>query len=146
MFQAHIPDTICAVHFYCGVEDVWWIKSDIANILYSSSHHMSWKIQCHKYIKKKNTLSFSHDGLIISFKVTFGEKLLMPNTAMLQATGASIPLHSVSPPHRLLLMYFSSQQLGRELPVDTSPLVQQRTAYTHYCLYLCVWLCAHFCV
>lgn len=62
---------------------------------------------------------------------------------MLLATGASLLFHSVAPPHRPVLMYFSSQQLGRELPADTSPLVLQHIAYTLYCLYECVCLCVH---
>lgn len=89
---------------------------------------LKWSGKC------KVLCNFSHDMLIISFKVTFREKLLRPNTTMLQATGASFLFHSVAPPHRPVLMYFSSQQLGRELPADTSPLVQQHIAYTHYCL------------
>lgn len=66
---------------------------------------------------------------------------------MLQATGASLLRLSASPPRAMLLMYFCSQQLGRELAVDTSPLVQQRTVRTHYGLrerVSCV--CAPLCV
>lgn len=66
----------------------------------------------------------------MSFKVTFRDQLLRPDTAVSQATGASLLLRSVSPARSLPLMYFSSQQLGRELPVDSSPLVQQHTAHT----------------
>lgn len=70
-----------------------------------------------------------------------------PNTTTLQTTGASLLLHRVSPPHGLVLMYFSSQQLGKELPVDISPVVQQHTAYIHYgLLRVHLTVCAPLCV
>lgn len=49
---------------------------------------------------------------------------------MLLASGASLLLHPAYLSHSLVLMYFCSQVFGTELPVDTSPLVQQHTSCT----------------
>ncbi|MEQ2255984.1 hypothetical protein ILYODFUR_019501 [Ilyodon furcidens] len=48
---------------------------------------------------------------------------------MFLALGTSLLLHPAYPSHSLVLMHFCSQLFGRELPLDTSPLVQQHTSW-----------------
>lgn len=69
--------------------------------------------------------TFSHIKLIISIKVN-NLKPFRLHTTTLAATGAPLLLHPVDLPHSLVLMYYCSKQLGRELAVDASPLVQQQ--------------------
>lgn len=100
---------VCDIFFVCG------------SVFISSTHTVR---STHRHAHALKCM-FLYDSLIIFFKGAFLGRAVRPDTHVWLSTGASLLLRSVSPPHRLVLMYFSGQQPSNEMSADTSPLVQQ---------------------